>query len=143
MSDELCVEVPADLAESLTGPGFDEVVSFRGFAAEAYAVLTVVPATLAVAANAATILVSREAVGDLIEGIRAWMGRLAGSGVGGEFVVKISAYRGSTRTTLRLTARYDTPEGAPQIDTAALTSLIESMLADSQGDHDAALPPGA
>jgi hypothetical protein len=74
MGDELCVEVSGDLAEILTGAGFDEVVSFRGFETDSYTVLTVIPATIAVAANLATILVSREAVGDLIDGIRSWMG---------------------------------------------------------------------
>lgn len=143
MSDELCVEVPADLAEILTGDGFDEEVSFRGFATDSYAVLTVVPATIAVAANFATILVSQEAVGDLIDRIRAWMGRHTKSGVASEFVVEVSARRGSTRTRLRITSRYETREGAPEIDTAALKSLVESMFTDPQEDQDAVLPPGA
>lgn len=143
MGDELCVEVSGDLAEILTGAGFDEVVSFRGFETDSYTVLTVVPATIAVAANLATILVSREAVGDLIDGIRSWMGRHAKLGVGSEFVVEVSARRGSTRTRLRITSRYDTREGAPKMDTAALTSLAESIFTDAQEDHDAVLPPRA
>lgn len=141
MSDELCVEVPAELAESLTGDGFDEVVSFRGFAADA--ILTVVPAGLAVAANATTILMSREAIGELVDRIRAWMTRHTKSAAGSEFVVEVSARRGHAQSRLRLTSRCETPGAAPQIDTAALAALLESMFADEPGGHSGALPPGS
>jgi hypothetical protein len=141
MSDEICVEMPAELAEGFTGNGFDEVVSFRGFVADAYAVLTLVPAGLAVAANMATILVSRDAVKDLIEGVRAWMTGRTGREPGSELVIEISARRGDRESSLRLTSRRDAHGGMPPIDTSALTSLVESMFSDRPGGHGGVLPP--
>lgn len=141
MSDEICVEMPAELAEGFTGDGFDEVVSFRGFTADAYAVLTVIPAGLAVAANMATILVSREAIKELIEGIRAWMTRRAGREPGSELVIEISARKGNEESRVRLTSRRDAQSGMSPIDTSALASLVESMFSDGSGGHGGALPP--
>jgi hypothetical protein len=140
MSDEIFVEMPAELAENFTGDGFDEVVSFRGFVTDVHAVLTVVPAGLAVAANMATILVSREAIKELIEGVRAWMTRHTGREPGSELVIEISARNGEQESTLRLTSRRDTYGGMPPIDTAVLASLVESMFSD-HGGQSGVLPP--
>jgi hypothetical protein len=141
MVDEICVEMPADLAESFTGDGFDEVVSFRGLTEDAYAVLTVVPAGLAVAANMATILVSRESVKELIEGIKAWAARRTGQEPGSELVIEISARNGNEETSVRLSSRRDAQGGMPQIDTSALASLVDSMLSGPSGGNGGVLPP--
>jgi hypothetical protein len=135
MSDVVRVEMPAELAHSLTGDGFDEVVIFRGLGTDVHAILTVVPAGLAVAASAATILVSRTAAGDLVAAIRSWMGHHTKPQEGSEFVVEISVRNGHASSHLRLTSRRDAPGQVPNIDITALASLVESMFAGDPGDH--------
>lgn len=136
------MEMPAELAERLTGEGFDEVVSFRGYTADAHVMLTVAPAGLAAAANLVTILVSRDAFKDLIEGVRAWMIRRTGHESGSEFAIEISARRGNERSSVRVTAWRDVPGDIPQIDTSALVSLVESILpANGTGGDNGVLPP--
>jgi hypothetical protein len=135
MSDVVQAELPADLADALVGEGFEEFIAFRGFLAEAGTVMTLASVGLGVGANAATILVSRDALGQFLSVVRDWVQRKAAGQPGGELAIDISARRGDDETRLRLTI--ESRNGIPHVDTAALTAFITSMFPDGS----AAGPP--
>jgi hypothetical protein len=129
MSDDvLRVELPADLADELIDDGFEEYIAFRGLAAYADTAVTLASTGLAAGANAATILVSRDAIIGFVAAIRAWARRKAASRPDGELTIDISARHGDTETRLRLEVATET--GSPEIDTAALAAFITSLFAD-------------
>ena len=134
MDDVLCAELPADLADELIGEGFEEVFASRGLAADAGTVVTVVSAGLAVGANVATILVSREALGQFTRAIRDWVLRKAAGRPHSEVMIEISAVRAGKKMRLRL--EVSSENGTPEIDTAALTAFITSLIPDQTSEAD-------
>jgi hypothetical protein len=135
MRDVLVVELPDDLADELIDDGFEEFIVFRGPAEYADAVLTVVSAGLAAGANAATIIVARDAITQFVAAMRAWVRRKAASRPAAELTLDISARHVGTETRLRLEASAE--NGSPEIDTAALTALITSLFADKPDEREA------
>jgi hypothetical protein len=131
MSDVLRVELPADLADELIDDGFEEFIAFRGLAAYADAAVTLASVGLAAGANAATIIVSRDAIIRFVAAIRAWARRKAASRPDRELTIDISARHGDTETRLRLEVAAE--NGSPEIDTAALSAFITSLFADKHG----------
>ena len=77
MNEVLRAELPPDLADELIGKDFEELFASRGPLADAGTVVTVTSAALAVGANVATILVSREALGQFVRTISGWALRKA------------------------------------------------------------------
>ena len=140
MDDVLRAEMPADLADELIGEGFEEIFASRGLAADAGAVVTVVSAGLAVGANVATILVSREALGQFARAIRDWMLRKAAGRPHDEVVIEISAVRAGEK--MRLQLEVSSENGIPQIDTAALTAFVTSLIPDQASGTDQGFHPG-
>ena len=69
MDDSLRVELPDDLADELISRGFDEFIAFRGLLADAGTIMTVASASLAVGANTATILVSRDSLREFVSAV--------------------------------------------------------------------------
>jgi hypothetical protein len=134
MDDVLRAELPADLADELIGQGYEEIFASRGLAADATTVVTVVSAGLAVGANFATILVSREALGQFARAIRDWVLRKAASRPHGEVMIEISAVRADKKLRLRL--EVSSENGTPQIDSAALTAFITSLIPDQASGAD-------
>lgn len=125
MNDFMHVELPADLADELIGKGFEEYFASRGFVTDADTIVTVASAGLAVGANVATILVSREAVGQFIGSIRDWVQRKATGRPDGKVTIEISVVRGNEET--RLSLKVSSKNGVPQIDTTAFTAFITSL----------------
>jgi hypothetical protein len=128
MNDVLHAELPAGLAEELIGNGFEEYIVFRGFPADVATMVTVASAGLAVGANAATIIVSRDALSEFVTAIRDWVRRKAAGHPDGELTIDVSARQGNRKTRLRLEIASE--NGAPEIDTAALTAFITSLFPD-------------
>lgn len=128
MDEVLHAELPADLADELVDQGFEEFFASRGLLTDAGTVLTLASVGLAAGANAATILVSREAISQFVSVIRGWARRKAEAAPAEEFTIEISATRGNEETRLQLKA--SSKNGAPQIDTTALTALITSLFPD-------------
>ena len=134
MDDVLRAELPADLADELIGEGFGEIFASRGLVVDAGTVVTVVSAGLAVGANVATILVSREALGQFARAIRDWVLHKAAGHPHGEVMIEISAVRADEKMRLRLEISLE--NGTPQIDTAALTAFITSLIPDQTSGAD-------
>lgn len=138
MDDVLRAELPADLADELIGEGFEEIFASRGLAADAGTVVTVASAGLAVGANVATILVSREALGQFATAIRDWVLRKAAGRPRGEVMIEISAVRAHEKMRLRL--EISSENGTPQIDTAAFTAFIASLIPGQTSGADQGFP---
>jgi hypothetical protein len=106
-------------------------------------VLTFAVTGAGLAADAATILVAREAVGDFLARLRSWMTHGSRSETGGEFIVDVSRRSAGADSRLRLVAKWTAADAAPQVDTQALESLLRSVFGDAppheKGD---AVPPG-
>lgn len=141
MTEWLRVSVPADLMDQLDGDGFDQVASYRGLAADAHAMLALVPAGLAVTANAVTILVSHAAIGDLIKAIRAWMKRHAEDDSSSEFIVNVSARHGAKHWEVRLEARGKGNGNLEISDTATLLAMVQSLFDTKPEGCDVNIPP--
>jgi hypothetical protein len=141
MDDVLRAEMPTDLADELIGEGFEEIFASRGLAADAETVVTVLSAGLAVGANVATILVSREALGQFARAIRDWMLRKAAGRQNDEIVIDISAVRAGEK--MRLQLEVSSENGIPQIDTAALTAFVTSLIPDQTSRTDQGFNPGS
>lgn len=128
MNEVLRAELPPDLADELIGKDFEELFASRGPLADAGTVVTVTSAALAVGANVATILVSREALGQFVRTISGWMLRKAARRPDGDVTIEISAARENERMQLRL--EVSSENGTPQIDTMALTAFITSLFTE-------------
>jgi hypothetical protein len=128
MNDVLHAELPADLADELIGKGFEEFISYRGAIADVGTVLAVASAGLAAGANAATIVVSRDALSAFVAAVGDWIRRKAGGRPDGELTIDFSARRGNEKTRLRLEVTSE--NGTPDIDAAALTAFITSLFHD-------------
>lgn len=125
MNDVLRAELPIELADELIGKGFKRYVAFRGFLTDAETIVTVVSAGLAVGANVATILVSREAFDEFVATIHDWIRSKAAGQLDGRFIVDVSARQGDVETRLRL--QVSSTNGMPQVDTTALNAFITSL----------------
>ena len=95
------------------------------------------------AADAATILVAKEAVGDFLARFRSWMTHGSRSEAGGEFIVEVARRSAGADSRLRLVAKWTAADATPQVDTQALESLLRSVFGDAppHGKGDA-VPPG-
>jgi len=126
MHDAVGVQVPGQFAEELVNAGFQKVRRLRGAGLEP--VLTFVATSAGLAADAATILVARDAVSDFISRLRSWMVRHAGSATGSEFVIEVSARSPGARSHMRIVAQRTTEGAVPQVDMKALESLLRYVL---------------
>jgi hypothetical protein len=143
MVDEVIVQLPGELAAELVGAGFRRVRRLRGGGVEP--VLTFAATGAGLAADAATILLAKDAAADFVARLRSWMARRGRSQNGGEFIVEVSHRSPGTDSRLRLVARWDAGVAAPAVDMQALTSLLGSVFAEggavSERDRGVA-PPG-
>jgi hypothetical protein len=117
------VQVPSELAGELTLEGFD-VAGTRSALDQALAASTI-------GTNLVTILVAKGKVTELIAGVRAWMTRRTAAPEGSELILDLSARNGNRRHDLRVVARRTEAGAPPRIDTAALETLLTSMLEDT------------
>jgi hypothetical protein len=107
--------------------------------------LTFVATSAGLAADSATILVAKDAVGDFLARLRSWMTHRSRSEseTGGEFIVEVSSRSAGADSRLRLVATWSTSGDVPQVDTQALASLLGSVFGDvpphAKGN---AVPPG-
>jgi hypothetical protein len=132
MTDMLHAELPADLADELIDKGYEEFIAFRGLLTDAGTIVTVASASLAAGANAATIIVSRDALSDFVTAIRDWARRKAAGRQGGELTIDFSARRGNEKTRLRL--EMTSENGTPEIDAVALTAFITALFSDRRDE---------
>jgi hypothetical protein len=130
MEDMRCVQVPDGLASELAADGFGEVGTFRGVGDQAVLMIT------SVAANLVTILVAKEQISAFVKGVRAWMTRRTGPAADSEFVLDVSARVGRDQRTLRLVSRRSTAGQPPDIDMAALGSLLKAAFDDAPDASD-------
>jgi hypothetical protein len=138
MDEDLRVELPEDLANELIGMGFEEVIVFRGLSAEAGTVMTVASASLALGANMATIVVARKEIGEFVTAVRNWVRRKTAGSPEGEVSIDISARRGDEQT--RAWVKIESKGGTPELDTAALTAFMISLLTDKAAESAAPAP---
>jgi hypothetical protein len=125
MNDAIRVELPEDLADELVGKGFEEFFVFRGLLSDAGTIVTVTSAGLAFGANFATIIVSRSELGEFVDAVRDWVRRKAGGKPDTEVTIDVSARHGTEETRVRV--RVESKNGAPEVDTTALTAFITSL----------------
>jgi len=141
MLEAVSVRVPEPFAEELVSAGFRKVRRLRGGGFEP--VLTFIMTSATLAADAATILVAKDAIGEFVERVRSWMARRARSEVGGELVIEVSWRSAGTDSRMRLVARCAAPDAVPEVDTQALASLLSSLFAvqDAREKRGDAIPP--
>ena len=125
MNDVICVRLPADLADELIDEGFEEYPVFRGLLADVGTVISVTSAGLAVGANIATIIVSRNELGEFISAVRDWVLRKAAAKPDGEITIDFIARQGHQET--QVCVQVESRNGVPEIDTEALAAFIASV----------------
>jgi hypothetical protein len=125
MNDTIRVELPEDLADELIGKGFEEFFALRGLLADAGTIATVTSAGLAFGANFATIIVTRSELREFIAAVRDWVRRKAEGKPDTEVTIDVAARHGTEETRVRV--RVESKNGAPEVDTAALTAFITSL----------------
>jgi hypothetical protein len=106
--------------------------------------LTLVATGAGLAADAATILVAKDAASDFISRLRSWMTRRARAEPGGELVIEVSWRSVRSESRARVVARWPAAGAPPEVDTQALASLLNSVFAtpvkpEEQGNS---VPPG-
>lgn len=127
MLEAVSVRVPEQFAEELVNAGFRKLRRLRGGGLEP--VLTFIMTSATLAADTATVLVAKDAIGEFVERLRSWMARRAKSEVGGELVIEASWRSAGTDSRMRLVARYTAPDAVPEVDTQALALLLDSLFA--------------
>jgi hypothetical protein len=125
MNDSVRVELPGDLADELSGKGFEEFFVFRGVLADAGTVVTLASAGIAVSANVATIVVSRDELVKFADAVRDWVRRKATRKADGVVAIDLSARRGDRETRVRL--KVESKDGSPELDVVALSAFITSL----------------
>jgi hypothetical protein len=127
MLDVVRVQVPAQFAEELVSAGFREAKPppFRGGGVEP--VLTLVATGAGLAADAATILVAKDAAGDLLARLRSWATRRARSRVGSELVIEAIGRSGTVNSHVQIEVRCSSADAVPEVDTHALALLLSSV----------------
>jgi hypothetical protein len=135
MIEEVCAEVPDDLADELIDQGFEEYLAFRSdFLTDAGTVITVAANVLAIGGNAVLIMVSREEVGKFVTAVRDWILRKKPAQPDSVVSIDISARCGEDKMRLHLQVESD--NGAPHLDTSALSSLVSSLFAELPGESE-------
>jgi hypothetical protein len=137
--DEVTVQVPGEFAAELVSAGFRRVRRLRGGGVEP--VLTFLATSGGLAADAATILLAKDAIADFIARLRSWMAGRGRSQAGHEFVIEVSRRSPGADSRLRLVTRWDSGDAGPEADMQALTSLLDSVFTGQRalGQH----KPGA
>jgi hypothetical protein len=125
MLDMIRVQVPKAFADELPADEFPELETLRGGGVEVKAILTVVSTGVALAADAATILLAKEAIGNLIQRLRSWITRHPGSDSGSELIIEASAHSPGGQTQLRFVFKGE-PGSAPELDMEALAKLLRA-----------------
>ena len=133
MNDVIRAQLPADLADELISKGFEEFLVFRGLLADAGTLMTVASASLAVGANIATIVVSRDELGEFIATVRDWTRRKAAGKPDGELTIDFTARQGDEETRVRVQVEFQ--DGVLEIDTAALAAFITSLFPRRAGHN--------
>lgn len=143
MGDVVLVRVPGQFAEGLVSAGFREVrrPPLRGGGIEP--VLTLVATGGGLAADAATILLAKDAAEDFLARLRSWMIRRVKSETDGMLVVEAVRHSPGGDSRVRVEISYSSAGAVPQVDTQALSSLLGSAFgADvSPGGQEGIVPP--
>ncbi len=143
MGDVVPVRVPGQFAEELVSAGFREVrrPPLRGGGIEP--VLTLVATSGSLAADAATILLAKDAAEDFLERLRSWISRRVKSETDGKLVVEAvrRSPGGDSRVSVEIS--YSSAGAVPQVDTQALASLLSSVFGTnaSPGGREGTAPP--
>jgi hypothetical protein len=138
-----CVQVPEEFAEELASAGFDEIEPVRGGGFEAQAVVALMATDVGLAANLVTIVVAKDAVADFVRRLRFWMSRHTGSDPGSEFVIEVTSQSPGARLKFRLVSRRSESDAAPQMDVAAMVSLLHGVFAADSLSADGAASDGS
>jgi len=139
MADAVRIAVPDDLAQELTRDGLSEVKRVRGV--DAQTILTIAGTAVGVAANLVTILVAQDQIDTFTRTLRRWIGRRIGRESGSEFTLEASRNDGHTEIKVRIVSRRDDANQPPQVDVAAVESLIRAIFTDSAAsEHNLADP---
>jgi hypothetical protein len=133
VQDAVLVEVPGQFAEELVSAGFRKTRPVRDGGIEP--VLTLVATGAGIGADMATILLAKDAVGDFIVRLRAWMTHHGRSQQGSEVVVDISRRSPDGYVRVHLKISRTGPHSAPDVDMQAVESLMGSVFTGSSRRH--------
>jgi hypothetical protein len=143
MDDVVCVIVPDELGQALTEEGFEEFEPVRGI--DAVTFITVVCSAVGLPASLTIILGGKDDIAAFVKKVREWMTHRSCTSSGSEFVLDASCRRGDDHTRIRVVSRHHGTDQAPQVDMAALESLLRSIVADRDqlpaADDPGAVPP--
>jgi hypothetical protein len=143
MHDVVPVRVPSQLAEELVSAGFREVRPPRLRGGGVEPVLTLVVTGAGLAADAATILVAKDAAGDFLARLRSWMTRRVRSEAGSTLVIEAvrRSPGGDSRVRVELTS--SSADAVPEVDTQALAALLSSVFGTHvmPGGREGTVPP--
>lgn len=127
--DEVTVQVPGEFAAELVSAGFRKVRRLRGGGIEP--IVTFLATSGGLAADAAAILLAKDAIADFLARLRSWMVGRGRSQAENEFVIEVSCRSPRADSRLRLMARWDSVGAAPEPDMQALASLLDSVFTEN------------
>jgi hypothetical protein len=131
MPDMIRVQVPGAFAEELPIGEFPELEPLRGAGVEVQAILTTVGAGAGLAADAATILLAKEAISNFTQRLRSWITRHAQSDPGSELIIEVSSRSPDAQSQLRFVFKGDA-DAVLEVDIEALASLLRSAFPATQ-----------
>jgi hypothetical protein len=133
MGDKVRVQVPAQFADELSKIDYPMASRpvFRGSGADQLLTLAVTGAGLA--ADAATILVAKDAARDFLEQVRRWMFRQARSSAGSTLVIELNRRSPSGTSKVRVEVTATSADVIPEADVQAMADLIASTLGTELG----------
>lgn len=143
MGDVVCVTVPDELGQALIEDGYDEFEPVRGVDVTTF--VMVVCSAAGLPASLAIVLGGKDDIAAFMLKLREWMIHRSRTSRDSEFVLDASYRRGNDHSRVRVVSRHNGTDRAPQVDTAALESLLRSILADDDQlpgpDEPDAAPP--
>ena len=125
MPDMIRVQVPRAFAEELPSGEFPDLEPLRGAGVEVQAILTAAGTSAGLAADAATILLAKEAIGNFTRRLRSWITRHTGSDPGSELIIEVSSRSPDAHSQLRFVFKGDA-DAVPEVDMEALAALLRS-----------------
>jgi hypothetical protein len=142
--DAIFIQVPEQFAAELAGAGFRRARRPRGGGGGIEPVLTFVVTGAGLAADAATIIVAKDAVSDFVARLRSWIAHRGKPETGSELVIEVSRRSPAADSSIRLVVRWAAGNAAPDLDTQALVTLLGSVFSagvDPRGPGED-VPPG-
>lgn len=124
MAGAVWVTVPDELGDTLLDDDFAEPT--RG--ADLATIADLVCTAAGFAANVVVVVSGRADITAFARRLRDWMTRRTPAEPGAEFVLDAVYRNGSDETRIRIEARRADRDRPPVIDTAALESLLDSMI---------------